>query len=258
MIQVRGALLAAIAAVFFAPLLPSQEDEAVLARSKAIEVHSRCMTLLDGIDGISSVSYAGSGSDYRLLISVRDYTVKQTAKQKLGGDSWEGMRILWTVTNPNFATSTKTIAAPQEPAPQDPAAPQASPSLTRQDPAVMPGIPDCDIVRAQMGLPPVRHLVGGGSWKSWVPCKIWLHAVEGAGGGHSYLYTKHRPGCPFQDGLCSAVYREGFLYPFSLRADDSNWRRQVAQDLGAKFPPPPPPMLPKATPYRPDVPTPTK
>src|SRR5215468_5104542 len=155
MIQVRGALLAAIAAVLFAPLLPSQEDEAALARSKAIDVHSRCVTLLDGIDGVSSVSYAGSGSDYRLLISVRDYTVKQAVKQKVGGDSWEGLRILWTVTNPNFSTvSTRAVAAVQPPAPQDPAAPQASAAPAKEDPVLMPGMPDCDIVRAQMGLPP--------------------------------------------------------------------------------------------------------
>jgi hypothetical protein len=87
------------------------------------------------------------------------------------------------------------------------------------------------------------------------PLPVWLRAVQGPGGGHSYLYTKHRPGCPFQDGLASQVYREGFLYPTELRGSDSSWVRQVAQDLDSKFPMPPPPMVPKSTPYRPDVPT---
>jgi len=259
--QVRGSLLAVVLALVAGPSLRSQDDAAALAHSKAIDVKSRCVTLLDGVEGVTSVNYAGSGGEYRLLISVRDYTAKQAARRKIGGDTWEGLSILWTVTNTGVYTSpsNRTIAAPAETPAQDPATPQEPPPPARPapPPATAPDIPDCDIVRAQYGLPPVRHMVGNGSWKSWIPCKVWLRAVQGAAGGHSYLYTKHRPGCPFQDGLASAVYREGFLYPTELRGSDSSWQRQVAQDLDSKFPKPPPPMVPKTTPYRPDVPTPT-
>jgi hypothetical protein len=259
--QVRGALLAAILGLAAGPTLHPQDDAAALAHSKAVDVRSRCITLLDGVEGVTSVNYAGSGGEYRLLISVRDYTAKEAVRRKTGGDSWEGLTILWTVTNGGFTNAAnRTIAAPREPAPQDPAAfPQDPPPAARPapPPAAAPDIPDCDIVRAQYGLPPVRHPVGNGSYKSWVPCKVWLRAVQGPAGGHSYLYTKHRPGCPFMDGLASSVYREGFLYPTELRGSDSSWQRQVAQDLDAKFPRPPPPMVPKTTPYRPDTPAPT-
>jgi len=255
--QARGAFLAATAALLLGPSLQSQDDDTVaLARSKAIDVRARCITLLDGIDGVSSINYAGSGGDYRLLIAVRDYSAKQAARRKTGGDTWEGLPIMWTVTNPGAgltSASTRTVAAPPETA----GGPDAPPPAARPTPAPAPPGPDvpCDIIREQMGLPPIHHMVGGSSWKSWIPCKVWLRAVQGSAGGHSYLYTKHRPGCPFQDGLASAVYREGFLYPWELRGSDSSWTRQVAQDLDAKFPPPPPPMRPKTTPYRPDTPT---
>ena len=255
--QARGAFLAATFALLSVPLVRSQDEEAAAARGKAIDVRSRCVTLLDNVDGVTSVNYAGTGSDYRLLISVRDYTAKQAARRKTGGDTWEGMPILWTVTN---AGVTRTIAAGPDGAPQDAPNPQ-DPGPAPKPPAQTlpaPDFPDCDILRAQLGLPPVRHPVGAGSYKSWIPCKVWLRAVQGPAGGHSYLYTKHRPGCPFQDGLASAVYREGFLYPFEIRGSDSSWVRQVAQDLDSKFPPPPPPMVPKSTPYRPDTSVPTK
>ena len=210
-----------------------QEDPQAAARSRAIDARARCVTQLNEIEGITSVNYAGAGTDYRLMIVARDLTAKLAAQKLTGGDTWEGMPILWTVTQkPYTSPQTTTIAAPPKQPETAPAAPNSIAGGQQT-----PTIPDCDIVRAQVGLPSVRRPVGGSSWKSWIPCKVWLRAVQGPGGGHSYLYTKHRPGCPFMDGVISPVYREGFLYPTELRGSDSSWVRQVEQDLDGKFPP---------------------
>lgn len=245
------AMTGILALAFLAGSASAQdEDGAAMARIRATDARARCVTLLDDVDGVTSVSYAGSGIDYRLMIVVRDHPARLAALKKLGGDRCEGLPVLWTVTQKTFTRpGTTTIAAMPESAPGAPA-----PRATR-DGTTGPSIPDCDIIRAQHGLPAVRRPVGGSSWRSWIPCKVWLRAVQGAGGGHSYLYTKHRPGCVFQDGLTSEVYREGFLYPTELRGSDSLWARQVAQDLAHKFPAPPPPMRPKSGPVRPEVPS---
>jgi len=236
-------------ALFAAASLYAEDDAVAVARERAGEIRARCVTRLDGVPGITSVSYAGSGTDYRLLISVQDYIAKAAVRQKLGGDSWEGLAILWSVA------STQTVAAPrEEPARTDKPRAPAPPPATKPEPAPPAEEPDCDIVRAQLGLPALHRPVGGTSWKSWVPCKVWLRSVAGPGGGHSYLYAKHRPGCGYQDGLVSRVVREGFLTPTELRGSDVSWWRQVGQDVENKFTPPPPPMTPKTTPYRRDAP----
>jgi hypothetical protein len=233
--------MAVVAVAVLSHPLAAEEDAAAVAREKAGEIRARCITRLDGVAGVSSVNYAGSGTDYRLLIVVQTYFAKAVAREKIGGDAWEGMGIHWTVL------SNQTVAAPA-PAPTPPPAtqPEAPPTSTPSTE------PDCDIVRAQLGLAPMRHPVGGTSWKSWVPCKVWLRSVNGPGGGHSYLHAKHRPGCVYQNGLVSPVVREGFLTPNEIRGSDVSWWRQVGQDLGNQFPPPAPPMQPKTGSYRRD------
>lgn len=230
----------------------AQDEDA--ARNKASEARTKCATLLEGVDGVTSVNYAGSESKYRLLIVVRDYIVKDAAKKKIGGDAYEGVPVSWTVTRSTYVSpANQTIAmAPEMPA-ENPDKPVEVKQLPRN--VAYSDIPDCDIVRAQLGLPALHRMVGGGSWKSWIPCQVWRRSVQSSGGGHTYLYTKHRPGCPFQDGLASQVYREGFLYPFEIRGSDSNWAAGVAQDLDSKFPPPAPMMQPKTGYYRRDTPT---
>ena len=228
--------------------LAAEEDPVAVARERAGEVRARCVTRLDGVAGVSSVNYAGSGTDYRLLIVIQNHIAKAAAREKLGGDAWEGLGIHWTVL------SNQTVAAPTpERKPADPAATPPPATLPQPTPPSTPnGEPDCDIVRAQLRLPAMRHPVGGNSWKSWIPCKVWLRSVNGPGGGHSYLHAKHRPGCVYQNGLVSPVVREGFLTPNELRGSDVSWWRQVAQDLGNQFPPPAPPMQPKTGFYRRD------
>jgi hypothetical protein len=241
MTHARWLVLSALVAL---PFPAAAEDDEAVARARlgAADVRARCVTTLNAIDGVTSVNYAGIGLDYRLMIVVRDDAARLAAREKLGGDAFEGLPVLWSVTR-KPPPGAATAAAP--PAVKPP--PQVAPNP--------PPMPDCDILRARYGLPALRRPVGGGSPKSWIPCKVWLRAVQGPGGGHSYLYTKHRPGCVFQDGLASAVYREGFLYPFELRGDDKSWVRQVAQDLDSKFPPAEPLMQPKSGPVPPEVPS---
>lgn len=260
MTHVRWTVLAVLAALAF-PVSAQEEEAVAMAKIRATDVRARCVTALDAVDGVTGVNYAGSGIEYRLMIVVRDYPAKLAAQKKIGGDSFEGLPVLWTVVNKSFTRpETMTIAinpeATAKPAASAPTPKPVEPvARAARDGSSAPEIPDCDIVRAQYGLKAVRRPVGGSSWKSWIPCKVWLRAVQGPGGGHSYLYTKHRPGCVFQDGLASAVYREGFLYPTELRGSDSLWADQVAQDLDHKFPPPAPPMQRKSGPVRPEVPS---
>src|SRR5262245_62161460 len=86
-----------------------QQDPAADARIRAVDVRARCVTLLGEVDGVTSVNYAGAGTDYRLMIVVRDHAAKLAAQKKTGGDTWEGLPILWTVTQ-----RPTTIAAPPE------------------------------------------------------------------------------------------------------------------------------------------------
>ncbi len=255
----RRMVLAVTAAAGLAIPATAQE-EAALSRERATEAKAKCVSLLEGVDGVSSVNYAGSGTDFRLLIVVRDYAAKLAARQKLGGgETFEGVKVMWTIagSGAGLVQAVPTNLAPPDNGaqPKPPAVPPAPPPGANEPAPVPAGEPDCDIIRAQLGLKALRHPVGGNSWKSWTPCQVWLRAVQGPGGGHSYLYTKHRPGCIYQDGLYSEVYREGFLYPTELRGSDSSWSRQVSQDLEHKFPKPPPPMQPKSGPYRRDTPT---
>lgn len=245
-------------AILLGLLLALAQDEDA-ARNQAAAARDKALSILEGSAGVTSVNYAGSDGKYKVLIVVRDYIAKDDARKKLGSmEKVEGVPIHWTVTRTTYVNaSNQTIAMAPETATDNPdkpvdVKPIPKPSRTTETPA---DIPDCDIVRAQLGLPALHRPVGGTSWKSWVPCQVWRRSVQSSGGGHTYLYTKHRPGCPFQDGLASEVYREGFLYPFEIRGSDSNWAAGVKQDLAAKFPRPMPPMTPKQGYYRPDTPT---
>ncbi|HZE97362.1 MAG TPA: hypothetical protein VE981_10080 [Planctomycetota bacterium] len=243
----RSLILTAALAILAAGsgLARGDDDADAQARQRALQARNHCADLLADVEGVSSVNYGGSGVEFRLMIIVRGYKAKQAADRKIGGDAYEGVPILWSVSSPAPEPAAADATTPE--------APQPETTRAAPRPAAAADGPDCDIVRAQLGLPGVRHPVGGSSPKSWVPCKVWLRAVTGAGGGHSYLYTKHRPGCPYMDGIVSPVYREGITYPTELRGSDSNWGGQVRQDLEYKFPYPGSSMEPKPYPPRREV-----
>jgi hypothetical protein len=132
---------AAIALVGAAPAL-AQEDARFAegqARQRASEIRLRCSGLLSGLDGVTSVNVAGSGTDYRLILVVRDYVVKAAAREQLGGDAYDGLKVIWSVMSPGAAAftpkpaapvSSGTLASPLYESPTLKAAPAVAPSFT--------------------------------------------------------------------------------------------------------------------------------
>ena len=114
-------------------------------------------------------------------------------------------------------------------------------------------VTDCDIIRDYLKMKPMRHPIGDTMY-SKTPCQLVHRSVIGAGGGHSYLFTKHRDDCSirlgrvaqpawadnfvawvFQKGFTSAQ-RGGFLWPTELRADDKAWDRQAGKEMKTVLP----------------------
>lgn len=111
---------------------------------------------------------------------------------------------------------------------------------------------DCDLVRDYLEMSPELRRSRGG--RTVDPCRLILRKVQGAGGGHSYVYTKHRGECPirlgrvdqpswadhyigwiFQKGFQPAM-RGGIFWPSELRASDKLWTRQATEDLMTRLP----------------------
>jgi len=85
------------------------------ARERADEARRKCATLVAGTDGLSSIGMAGSGTEYKLLLVVRDPATKKSIQDRLGGDRCDGLPIVWSVKNP----TAQVLPAP---VPQPPAA----------------------------------------------------------------------------------------------------------------------------------------
>jgi hypothetical protein len=81
------------------------------ARDRADEARRKCASLVAGTDGLTSIGMAGSGTDYKLLLVVRDPAVKKSIQDRLGGDRCDGLPIVWSVKNPT-AQALSTPAAP--------------------------------------------------------------------------------------------------------------------------------------------------
>src|SRR5882757_5553386 len=91
------------------------------ARMRAQEMRQECAAALESIDGVGSVGLGGSGTDYRIVIAVRD-TATQRQVRDLVGDAYGGVRILWSIAG-------APRPAPLPAAPEEPARP-----LTRPEP----------------------------------------------------------------------------------------------------------------------------
>ncbi len=206
------------------------------------------------------MSCAGVNGEYRLMIAVADDLSLKTAREKLGGDTYKGLKVHWMVQKP---VATDAARPAPVPAPVVEVKPKSSTRRTEADYGC--GLEaDCDIVRDHLRLKPVQHPAGDG--RSWIPCAIVLRSVTGSGGGHSFSYAKHRPDCPIRlgrvgspgyndylvewlikDGMGEPV-RAGITYPFELTASDKAWASQVQRDIegrrkfvhaGEGDPPPP-------------------
>ena len=67
------------------------------ARQNAQEVRSSCAGTLLFVEGVDSVGTGGIGTQYRLLIVVRNLSAKHDARKRLGGDTFKGLPIVWFV-----------------------------------------------------------------------------------------------------------------------------------------------------------------
>lgn len=97
--------------------LPALANENVEARVRASEVQLRCAADLSLVSGVTSVNLAGSGSDYRLIIVVSDLPSKLAARERLGGDTVDGVKVMWSVSNPAAAAPLPPVAARPAPPP---------------------------------------------------------------------------------------------------------------------------------------------
>ena len=212
----------------------------------AVELKKRCRERLEGVEGIVSVGLGGVNDTYSLLIVCRTEEARKKARAILGGNRFEGLKIFWSISGPPAVTVKvpKLLQDKKQPEPEfdpDGAAPPWEASVL-----------DCDIIRTYLKLKPVRHPAGNG--RSLKPCKVHHRQVVGAGGGHSYYYTKHRGDCPIRlgrvaeppwaDNTIAWIFRKGFtpaarasfLWPTELRADDKLWARQAGEDLRTRLP----------------------
>lgn len=271
------------ALILFAGTALSAQEERFLegeARQRAAEARLACAARVEHLDGVVSVNMGGTGKSYRLFILVRDAAAKARVQEKIGGDRFRGLDIHWS-----FAAAARKPAGPalrntgpvnymmgMAPSPRKSApvnsmmgAPlRQTRALPRNDvKAFQPQqdegenfwkakVTDCDIVRNHLKMKRISHPIGNGRY--YKPCQLMLRSVTGAGGGHSFYYTKHRPDCPirlgrvgqpswadhhiawiFQKGFTQPI-RGGITWPYELRASDSLWRRQMVQDVKSRLP----------------------
>src|SRR6185503_20863192 len=110
-------------AIVAALLLASAQDavQAADARERADEARRKCAGLVAGMDGLSTIGMAGSGTEYKLLLVVRDPAAKKSIQDRLGGDRCDGLPIVWSVKNPTAQALPVAAAAPPPlPAVDDP------------------------------------------------------------------------------------------------------------------------------------------
>jgi hypothetical protein len=241
---------------FLAPVLlalgaaraAAQQGDPSKAFEKASETRRKCAELLAGVEGARVSGLAGSGAEDRILVSCLNPEARDAAREKLGGDLFQGLRVSWTL-------APLPAAAPAVPADKPaPPAPEAKPAKEAFDPEkALAGSPtDCDILRDYLKLKPVHHPLGNG--RSLIPCQLVRRSVVGTWGGHTYVYTKHRDNCPIRLGRCSQptwadnfvawvfqkgftpVMRAGFTWPHELRGDDKLWDAQASGELKTRLP----------------------
>lgn len=222
------------------------QDDVESALRKARDAREKAERLLKGFDDATVVGFGGGGGAFRLMISCRDAAALDEARKRLGGDAVDGVPILWSFRKAAPPPEAKPVPLP-EPAPAQPPKPEPLPKGAGDEPPWKASITDCDIIRDHLKLKPIEHPIGNGRFRA--PCQLIQRSVIGAGGGHTYLFTKHRDECPirlgrvaqppwadnfvawvFQKGITPAQ-RGGFLSPFELRADDKFWDQQATEEM---------------------------
>lgn len=227
----------------FALLLLFQVDPAA-ARAQAIAARERAEARVGLFEGVRGIGMGGTGAEYRLIVVVDSLQTQARVREALGGDRFDGVRILWTIAGGGL---------PAAPVPPPAAVPAAlpPPAVEVADNPWKAKPEDCDIIRDHLKLKKISHPSGNGRY--WLPCAVHLRQVVGGGGGHTFTYTKHRPDCPIRTGrvgmpvhadrFIAWVYtsgytypiRAGFTWPTELRGSDSLWARQAWTDLESRM-----------------------
>ena len=115
--------------ILLAALLLAQDAaQPADARERADGARRKCAAVIAGTDGLSTIGMAGSGTDYKILLVVRDPAVKKSIQDRLGGDAVDGIPVLWSVRN-----SAATVVAPPPPAP----AVDSEPETETSDPSTL-------------------------------------------------------------------------------------------------------------------------
>lgn len=210
------------------------------ARDHARAMREECAAALASVDGVTSVGVGGSGTDYRILVAVRDGGTQRQVRDLIG-DRYGGVRIVWSVAGPS-----RPVPSPGLP-PARPFPPPPEPAPDRAN-AWNASFLDCDIIRDYLRLQPQSHPSGDG--KFWTPCRLSRRTTVGPGGVSSFSYTDHRPDCPIRlgrvgeppgaDHFIAWVFRSGRTPPtggqFTLPSNEWAWGVQAAADLASRMP----------------------
>src|SRR6185369_12636468 len=115
--------------IFLAALLLAQDAaQPADARERADGARRKCAAVIAGTDGLSTIGMAGSGTDYKILLVVRDPAVKKSIQDRLGGDAVDGIPLLWSVKNPTATAAPAPLPAPPPAVDPEPAAGTGDPS----------------------------------------------------------------------------------------------------------------------------------
>ncbi len=204
-------------------------------------------TLLQSVPGFLEVGIGGINGEFHLIVRVDSASSKRVVLKRVGEDA-DGFKVFVQVSEGSNSGGIATTKAPQKSEPHR--CPNCSGGSTVSDESNniwRTSVTDCDIIRDYLRMKPVSHKAGNGFY--FTPCQLILRSQVGAGGGHSYTYTKHREDCPirlgrvsqpswsdnyiawvFQSGYTPAA-RGSFLYPTELKASDKLWRKQASEDL---------------------------
>ena len=208
------------------PGVDTPEDR---ARRQAHKAKSACEEALRETEGFSSVGIAGSGTIWRLILVCESPKVKQQVVILLGStEKYRGVPIIWSVRSTSTAKSRKVPVVKVHPVKQAQGKKPEQPKHTYTD---------CDIIRMHLNQKSLRDRTG--------TCEELRRSVIGPGGGHYFVFTKHRRNCPIRqgrvdepknaDGFTRWVFRKGFK-PVQrggsyLKPSDVVWHQAAAQSL---------------------------
>lgn len=204
------------------------------------ETRHKFESALKAIDGVIDVSVGGVNGDLKIVIRVQTEKSRD-AVSLLTANGLNGFKVHVIVSSTgNNLIEVKSEEPKKEPKAKPKPKEEIEIPDDRNTNIWKASVTDCDIIRDHLKMKSVTR-------KFY--CKLVLRQVVGAGGGHSYTYTKHRGECPIRlgrvkqpdwaDGYIGWVFQKGFgpairgsfLWPFELRASDKLWVKQVREDL---------------------------